>query len=230
MAIDSYTLASGTKIGHFRVDTVLGRGCESEVYAATEDGSGAERVLKIFPLTDEITAEYVRTKASVFERLSDTQATPRFYGYGDVMLAGRASMYHMYERVYGVTLKQFIAEQVAGLSVREAFELVVAIADRLDRIHAHGTAVADFESCDNIIMAGRAPVFIDFYSGMPGNPNTYYFHEVSELEKIAKLLFQRHSESDELLRITQAIARYRHHANKKDIPFSLSDWLTRAAE
>jgi serine/threonine protein kinase len=225
MAIDSYNLSADRHIGNYVIQAVLGRGCESEVYAAEERGTGAERVLKIFPLTHEITADYVVTKARVFERLSDTQATPQYFGYGEIMLGERVSMYHVYKRVHGITLKQFIAEEIQHLSPKIAFELVSAIADRLDRIHARGYAVADFESCDNIMIAGGAPVFIDFYSGMPGQPNTYYQIEVNELEKVTRLIFQRHADSREVRGIVNAITRFREKSSGKDIPFSLREWI-----
>jgi hypothetical protein len=219
----SLNIAKGTVILGHEVDHVIGRGCESEVYAVANIQTQRIHAFKIIPLTVELTADYVVNKAQAFSLFSRTGATPEFHFMDFIILAGpsRAGVI-CFEYIQGTQLSLLFTSP--GMDLADRNNIFAKIVENLERIRACGYAVADFATGENILVKHetREPVFVDFFSGMPGAPNGYYDNEFDELESLAKSLFAGHHDTRAFQELAAEFTqlRRRHYGNNKPIPYA----------
>lgn len=142
-------------VGPYSVAGELGRGGFGVVYRAIDSRDGATYALKVphpSVLVDPAFHARFRREAEAAARLEH----PSIVRIHEVKADGPAS-YLAAEYVAGPTLAEWIAERMAGgtpVGVREAAELVAALADAVQHAHDRGVLHRDLKP-SNVLLEGR---------------------------------------------------------------------------
>lgn len=152
--------AAGDTVGgyhQYQIKGVLGRGAMSCVYEAYDPT--LERMVAIKALEPGGDSERLHKEAVAIASLRHGSLVS-IYGAGE----HQGVPYLVMERLYGLTLREYIDTHLAagGCAVAEALEILAAVAEVLDCIHRHGIVHRDLKP-DNIMMeTGGRVVLLDF--------------------------------------------------------------------
>ena len=154
------TLQIGTRLGHYRIIGLLGRGGMADVYRAEDERLGREVALKAVP------AEFARDPERVerFEREVRAAARLSHPNIVTVHEFGQGEGQHFYtmELMPGGDLKARIRAHPDGMPPEEARAMAVAMARGLDYAHRQGLVHRDVKP-ENILFDGEGtPQLTDF--------------------------------------------------------------------
>ena len=142
------TLQGGTRLGHYRILSLLGRGGMADVYRARNERLGREVALKAFP------REFARDPelSERFQRAVGAAARLNHPNIVTVFELGHVYGHHFYttELVPGGDLKARIRVQPEGMDPGEARSVALAMARALDYAHRQGFVHREVEP-DNIL-------------------------------------------------------------------------------
>ena len=192
--IPSFRLRPGTTLGNYRINRILGRGYEAEVFEAIEIPTGVRRAIKIFPIGNLDDLERVRHMAWFFEKLSNTGSVARYHhlGTGFLPTNGKPTAMLVMEYVEGPTLDRVLRTIKGRIAQRESLyvRLLANIAEKVGRVHRIGFAIGDFENpLNTIIKPNGEPVFVDIEPGEAGNANRDFENDIGELNSLIGLIF-----------------------------------------
>ena len=154
------TLQIGTRLGHYRILALLGRGGMADVYRAEDERLGREVALKAVP------PEFARDPERIerFQREVRAAAGLDHPGIVTVYEFGQGEGQHFYTMslMRGGDLKARIRAHTEGMSPDEARRVVAAVAQALDYAHRRGFVHRDVKP-ENILFdeEGR-PQLTDF--------------------------------------------------------------------
>ena len=142
------TLQTGTRLGHYRILSLLGRGGMADVYRARNERLGREVALKALPR--EFACDPERSER--FQRAVGAAARLNHPNIVTVFELGHVYGHHFYttELVPGGDLKGRIRAQPDGLDPGEARSVALAMARALDYAHRQGFVHREVEP-DNIL-------------------------------------------------------------------------------
>ena len=152
------TVPTGTVIGTYTVEALIGRGGMGEVYRAADPEDSRPVALKLlYPILaaqEEFAARFVR-EARVMQTLEHPGIVPVFdTGEAD----GR--LYLAMRLVHGISLKELLAQ--GRPSTEETLRILRQLADALDYAHSRGVIHRDIKP-SNILLDGHGePVLADF--------------------------------------------------------------------
>ena len=154
------TLEIGTRLGHYRILALLGRGGMADVYRAEDERLGREVALKAFP------PEFARDPERIerFRRAVGAAARLSHPNIVTVLELGNVDGHHFYttELMPGGDLKARIRARPDGMDPGEARSVALAMARALDYAHRQGFVHRDVES-DNILFgADGKPKLTEF--------------------------------------------------------------------
>lgn len=163
-------VGEGGRVGHYRLEALLGKGAMAEVYRGRDLRGG--RVVAVKALFDEVSAD--ADFRARFERESSISLTLRHPGLVEVIDSGEEGgrLWLAMELVVGRSLQSLIDVQGA-LSSGEAIDLVAAVLDALAVAHDKGIVHRDLKP-DNILIteSGVAKV-ADFGLARGGDFGTF---------------------------------------------------------
>ena len=141
----------------FTLERELGGGGMSRVFVATETALGRTVVVKVLPpeLSGALSADRFRREIQLAAKLHHPHIVP-------VLASGEADrmLYYTMPFVEGDSLRSKLARS-GELPIAESIRLLHDVADALAYAHAHGVVHRDLKP-DNILMAGRHALVIDF--------------------------------------------------------------------
>lgn len=140
----------GQEIDHYKILRLLGKGAASRVYAARDQLSGQEVVLK-FPLDDIIGGaaiyERYRSEAEIGQML-DSPLLQRHLNSGEQ----RSTEYLVLEYMQGKTLREVMMEQYPALLPRaDALAIIIHVCEAVACVHAQGIIHQDIKP-ENIFL------------------------------------------------------------------------------
>ena len=154
------TLEIGTRLGHYRILGVLGRGGMADVYRAEDERLGREVALKAVP------AEFVRDPERIarFEREVRAAAGLTHANIVTVYEFGRGEGQHFYTMALmpGGDLKARIRSHPDGMPADEARAVAVAMARALDYAHQRGFVHRDVKPENIVFGEDGVPRLTDF--------------------------------------------------------------------
>ena len=141
----------------FTLERELGGGGMSRVFVATETALGRTVVVKVLPpeLSGALSADRFRREIQLAAKLHHPHIVP-------VLASGEADgmLFYTMPFVEGDSLRSKL-EREGELPIAESVRLIHDVADALAYAHAHGVVHRDLKP-DNILMAGRHALVIDF--------------------------------------------------------------------
>lgn len=164
--IKSFKIKKGSKIGGYKVQKVLGRGWEGEVYECTEGATGAKRAIKLFPAEIDDEIAYVMHYAWFLEELSHIGITPRYYHMGIEF------DYEIYRFGFAYIVQELI-EINPGIRIDNVAEdAIYDFRDKLKAVHGLRYALGDWDSRNQVIDSTGKLRKLDFDPGKEDKPNT----------------------------------------------------------
>ena len=154
------TLEIGTRLGHYRIVALLGRGGMAEVYRAEDERLGREVALKVLPPEFAWDPERVER----FEREVRAGARLNHANIVTVYEFGQGSGQHFYTMALmtGGDLKTRIRGNPNGMPVAEARAVAAAVARALDYAHRHGFVHRDVKPENILFDEDGTPQLTDF--------------------------------------------------------------------
>ena len=154
------TLEIGTRLGHYRIVALLGRGGMAEVYRAEDERLGREVALKVLPPEFAWDPERVER----FEREVRAGAKLNHANIVTVYEFGQGSGQHFYTMALmtGGDLKTCIRGNPNGMPVAEARAVAAAVARALDYAHRHGFVHRDVKPENILFDEDGTPQLTDF--------------------------------------------------------------------
>ena len=154
------TLEIGTRLGHYRIVSLLGRGGMAEVYRAEDERLGREVALKVLPPEFAWDPERVER----FEREVRAGAKLNHANIVTVYEFGQGSGQHFYTMALmtGGDLKTRIRGNPNGMPVAEARAVAAAVARALDYAHRHGFVHRDVKPENILFDEDGTPQLTDF--------------------------------------------------------------------
>ena len=154
------TLEIGTRLGHYRILAVLGRGGMADVYRAEDERLGREVALKAVP------AEFARDPERIerFEREVRAAAGLTHANIVTVYEFGQGEGQHFYTMALmpGGDLKARIRSHPDGMPADEARAVAVAMARALDYAHQRGFVHRDVKPENIVFGEDGVPRLTDF--------------------------------------------------------------------
>ena len=154
------TLEIGTRLGHYRILSLLGRGGMADVYRAEDERLGREVALKAVP------PEFARDPERVerFEREVRAAARLSHPNIVTVHEFGQGAGQHFYtmELMPGGDLKARIREHPEGMPPSEVRAIAAAIARALDYAHKRGYVHRDVKPENILFWEDGTPQLTDF--------------------------------------------------------------------
>jgi serine/threonine-protein kinase len=178
---DESDLASGTTVGEYRIDDVLGRGGFGTVYRATQPLIGKRVAIKV--LSHKYSADRDMVSRFTAEARAVNQIRHRhiidIFSFGQLP-DGR--QYYVMEMLDGEPLDQYLASN-GPLSLEQAMPILRAIARALDAAHAKGVAHRDLKP-ENVFLArdddgALFPKLLDFGIAKLENPEEAHAHKTN---------------------------------------------------
>jgi RIO-like serine/threonine protein kinase len=178
--IRSFNIKKGSKIGGYKIQKVLGRGWESEVYECIERTTGAKRAIKLFSVDKRDEVGYVMHYAWFLEKLSNIGITPRYFHMG------MEFNYEICRFGFAYIVQEFIKinEDLSVDQVSE--EVVLDFRDKLKSIHNLGYALGDWNSKNQCIDSKNHIRKIDFDPGRENKPNKKFKEDINWFNKTFK--------------------------------------------
>ena len=154
------TLQIGTRLGHYRILSLLGRGGMADVYRAEDERLGREVALKAVP------PEFARDPERIerFEREVRAAARLSHPNIVTVHEFGRGEGHHFYTMALmpGGDLKARIRANPEGMPPAKARAVVVAVARALDYAHQQGIVHRDVKPENILFWQDGTPQLTDF--------------------------------------------------------------------
>ena len=154
------TLQIGTRLGHYRIITLLGRGGMADVYRAEDERLGREVALKAVP------PEFARDPERIerFEREVRAAARLSHPNIVTVHEFGQGAGHHFYTMALmpGGDLKARIRSHPGGLSPAEARAVAAAVARALGYAHRRGLVHRDVKPENILFWEDGTPQLTDF--------------------------------------------------------------------
>jgi serine/threonine protein kinase len=152
------TLTVGATLGHYRVDSLLGKGGMGEVYAAHDGRLNRTVALKLIPAnlaTSPTALERFRREAQAAASLNHPNIVTVFDIESD-----RATHFLTMEHVDGQTLESEI--RPGGIDTRRLFEIGSAIADAASAAHDKGIVHRDLKPSNIMVTRDGLVKVLDF--------------------------------------------------------------------
>ena len=154
------TLQIGTRLGHYRIITLLGRGGMADVYRAEDERLGREVALKAVP------PEFARDPERIerFEREVRAAAKLNHPNIVTVYEFGQGEGQHFYTMALmtGGDLKARIRTHPEGMAPQEARRVASAVAQALDYAHRYGLVHRDVKPENILFDEDGRPQLTDF--------------------------------------------------------------------
>jgi hypothetical protein len=152
------TIPSGTRLGPYEIEGLLGAGGMGEVYRAKDGRLAREVALKVLPASFAADPERLRR----FEREARSAGQlnhPNIVAIYDVGVAGNAP-YLVSELIEGATLRERLSP--GPLPPRKAIALAIQIANGLAAAHAKGIVHRDLKPENLMVLKGDRLKIVDF--------------------------------------------------------------------
>jgi hypothetical protein len=152
------TVQTGTVIGSYTVEALIGRGGMGEVYRAADREHDRSVALKLLhPMLaeqEEFAARFVR-EARVMQTLEHPGIVP-------VLDTGEADgrLYLAMRLIHGISLKELLAQ--GRPSTEQTLRILRQLADALDYAHSRGVIHRDIKPSNILLDAHGQPVLVDF--------------------------------------------------------------------
>jgi eukaryotic-like serine/threonine-protein kinase len=151
---------SGTRIGSFQLNDIIGRGGMSIVYAAARvEGEFSQRVaVKIIdaPLRTRDVLERVRAERQILADL----AHPHIVTLMDAGVTPSGQAYLVMEYVDGIPIHRFVAER--GQSLHQRIQLFQQLCGALQYAHEHGVVHRDLKPANVLVTGDGVVKILDF--------------------------------------------------------------------
>ena len=154
------TLEIGTRLGHYRILALLGRGGMADVYRAEDERLGREVALKAVPpefARDPERVERFEREVRAAARLSHANIVT-VYEYGQ----GEGLHFYTMELMPGGHLKARIQAHPDGMPAQEVRAVVLAMARALDYAHRRGFVHRDVKPENILFGEDGTPQLTDF--------------------------------------------------------------------
>ncbi|MGE5178610.1 MAG: protein kinase domain-containing protein, partial [Bacteroidota bacterium] len=154
----THTIPSGTRLGPYEIQSLIGRGGMGEVYRARDGRLGREVAIKVLPTSFAADADRVRR----FEREARAAGQlnhPNVVAVHDVDLSTEVP-YIVSELLHGIDLRKRIDE--GPIPPRKAVAIGIQIAEGLAAAHAHGIAHRDLKPENVMLLGGDHVKILDF--------------------------------------------------------------------
>ena len=154
------TLQIGSRLGHYRIVDLLGRGGMADVYRAEDERLGREVALKAVPPEFERDPERVerfRREVRAAARLTHPNIVT-VYEFGQ----GEGQHFYTMELMPGGDLKDRIRAHTEGMLPEEAREVAAAMARALDYAHGRGFVHRDVKPENILFGEDGSPQLTDF--------------------------------------------------------------------
>ena len=154
------TLEIGTRLGHYRIITLLGRGGMADVYRAEDERLGREVALKAVPpefARDPERIERFEREVRAAARLSHPNIVTVFeFGHGE------GQHFYTMDLMAGGDLKARIRTHPEGMASEEARRVASAVAQALDYAHRRGFVHRDVKPENILFDEDGRPQLTDF--------------------------------------------------------------------
>ena len=152
-------LGLGSRVGGYTLEAELGTGGMGKVYLARQEGTGAQRALKVLPQAafgDLELASRFRREAEAMGRVDGHPNLVRVFGCGE----HEGHLYLVMELVAGGDLQARLAQ--GPLPPREAAHLTELVARALEHAHRNGVLHRDLKPGNVLLTAEGVPKVTDF--------------------------------------------------------------------
>ena len=154
------TLQGGTRLGHYRIIALLGRGGMADVYRAEDERLGREVALKAVPpefARDPERIERFEREVRAAARLSHPNIVTVFeFGHGE------GQHFYTMDLMAGGDLKARIRTHPEGMAPEEARRVASAVAQALDYAHRRGFVHRDVKPENILFDEDGRPQLTDF--------------------------------------------------------------------
>ena len=154
------TLEIGTRLGHYRILSLLGRGGMADVYRAEDERLGREVALKAVPpefARDSERIERFQREVRAAARLSHPNIVTVFeFGHGE------GQHFYTMDLMAGGDLKARIRTHPEGMAPEEARRIASAVAQALDYAHRRGFVHRDVKPENILFDEDGRPQLTDF--------------------------------------------------------------------
>ena len=154
------TLQIGTRLGHYRILSLLGRGGMADVYRAEDERLGREVALKAVPpefARDPERIERFEREVRAAAKLSHPNIVTVFeFGHGD------GQHFYTMDLMAGGDLKARIRAHPEGMAPQEARRVASAVAQALDYAHRRGFVHRDVKPENILFDEDGRPQLTDF--------------------------------------------------------------------
>ena len=154
------TLEIGTRLGHYRILSLLGRGGMADVYRAEDERLGREVALKAVPpefARDPERIERFEREVRAAARLSHPNIVTVFeFGHGE------GQHFYTMDLMAGGDLKARIRTHPEGMAPEEARRIASAVAQALDYAHRRGFVHRDVKPENILFDEDGRPQLTDF--------------------------------------------------------------------
>ncbi|MEO0651264.1 MAG: serine/threonine-protein kinase [Planctomycetota bacterium] len=148
------------RIGHYRIERLLGEGGMGRVFLARQEQPDREVALKLLRWSGE--GEALRRFGYEAELLGQMRhaGIAQIYESGFAELDGRMVPYFAMEYVDGPTLERFAEE--ANLGQDERLELIARVCDAAEHAHRRGIVHRDLKPANVVVTSDGDPKILDF--------------------------------------------------------------------
>lgn len=153
-------LMPGTRITHYTVRSLIGRGHETEVYSVYDQNRKRNVALKRYFVGVPATPALEQCFQTEVERLASLHH-PNIVPIHDHGV--QDGIYYLtMDQVDGGTLREIIAENPTGIERRAALDMFTALAGAVAHAHEHGIAHRNIKPNNVLLNAKRIPLLSDF--------------------------------------------------------------------
>jgi serine/threonine protein kinase len=152
------TLPLPSKIGPYKIESLLNKGGMSLLYLGLDPDSGKHLAIKVL-LPKFLKNKEIKERFLNEARIISMTQHPNIVKFYDVGLWEKG-VYIAMEFIRGVSLRQFIAKQ--SFSLKKALDIILQVASALSHLHAHGVIHRDLKP-ENILISENGDIkVIDF--------------------------------------------------------------------
>ena len=169
---------TGTNLGPFQIETLIGQGAMGSVYRARHSKTGRAAAIKVMLEPKEQTAA---THAARFER--EIKLLSQFHHPNIVRIYGASVengvRYYAMELVEGKSLEQILDEQ-KKLSFSRAIHFTVQICEALQEMHSCGVIHRDLKPANLIVSSDRKVKLTDF--GIAKDTSAFHTQQLTQAD------------------------------------------------